>query len=223
MSVAMRARDKALAGEELTAKEKKALKEVELENLRKHGTAYLQAMPKMDYCGIIGKHQKQMADDRRYGFPWPFEKDARINVCEVLIWFHTWMSKNGRKIISGGIEPNGDEPWLQDASKEIKDKYIQKRIEGVELDNEKKRAELSKTYEQFVPIEPIRQWHNQSAELIRRLRERLSRDFDGDNRERIEQGFDDLIDDLVRLTDEQFGNDGDSSTDKTDMATDDPQ
>ncbi len=200
------AKAKLAGGELLSAAEKRALRESELEELRKNGQPYLAAMPKADYLGTVGKHQRSMIDMRaRYGFPWPVEKDARVDVRAVLAWFHEFVAKFGRKLKAGPQSDGDIELLLETGSQELKDEYLKERIESQRLDNERKRAALRQDSEELVPLDNVIEFHNTLLGLINRVQERFERDYDGPVREAIATAFEDMANDLQTMADKQLG------------------
>lgn len=162
-------------------------------------------MPKGDYAQAIGRQSKQLIEAAdRYGLPYPRDRRATIDVGKVLRWFHDFLAQNAGLLASA----RGDDPVLQLASGKLKDDYVRERIQQAQIDNERKRIELANSIGICAPIEPLRQYHNQEAELIRKFRLKLAKRFDGDDREFIENGFEELFDNLDRLAEAKFNTNG---------------
>lgn len=199
------ARQKLELGEELNHREVSALKKFEREQLDRYGPQYLAAMPKGDYAQLSGRQPKQLIEAAdRYGLPYrPNEKT--VDVGRVLRWFHDFLAANAG-LLSGGDE---DDQILHLASKELKDEFVRKRIEEKAVDIARKEHELAQLHESYLPIEPIRQCHNDLAGLIRAMRMKLVKRFTGEDKEFIELAFDDLLNDYELLAESHFHEHGD--------------
>jgi len=200
-SLVAAARRKLEAQQELTQREVAALKKFEREQRDRYGTQYLSAMPKGDYAGLSGRQSKQLIEAAdRYGFPYRPEEKT-VDVGRVLRWFHDFLAANAGMLSGGG---GGDDAILHLASKELKDEYVRKRIEEKAVDIERKRLEVAQLDESYGPIEPLRQYHRGMAGLLRGIRLKLTKRFEGVDQEFVEQAFDDLITDCERLGDSHF-------------------
>lgn len=197
------ARQKLELGQELNHRELAALKKFEREQLDRYGPQYLTAMPKGDYAQLSGRQPKQLIEAAdRYGLPYrPNEKT--VDVGRIIRWFHDFLATNAG-LLSGG---NEDDQILSLASKDLKDEFVRKRIEEKAVDILRKEHELAQLNESYLPIEPIRQLHNELAGLIRGMRMKLAKRFTGDDKEFVELAFDDLITDYERLAESQFNDD----------------
>ncbi len=66
------------------------------------------------------------------------------------------------------------------------------------------RIQRMREERRYVPLEPIREFHNKAAARMCSTHERLQRDLDGNARDTAARAYDDMIDDLERLADECF-------------------
>lgn len=199
------ARQKLEVGETLNHREVAAPKKFEREQLDRYGPQYLATMPKGAYAQLSGRQPKQLIEAAdRYGLPYrPNEKT--VDVGRVLRWFHDFLAANAGLLTGSGDD---EDQILHLASKELKDEYVRKRIDEKAVDIERKKHELAQLHENYLPIEPIRQTHNDLAELIRSMRMKLAKRFTGDDKEFVEQAFDDLISDYERTAEYRFNESG---------------
>ena len=203
------ARDKIARGETPSGPELRALNKFELEQLKTFGQKYLAAMPKSHFLDLFLGSSKVYINWRdSFGFPWPPKGDEGVDLKEVLKFYRTRFVNGNGSLPSGADE---DDVLFQFASQDLKDELIRHRIREKEVTNQIRTIELQKALEGWAPIEPIKEWHNSLAELVLRTREKVVKGLDGEQKEYAEQAFDDLGDDMQRLTEEQFG---DSSPEK---------
>ena len=196
---------KRATGKPLTKAEQKELLDIDLERRREHGVQYLRAMPKGDYLRLFGGSSKVHIEWRdEHGFPWPEKEIKTINLVEIVAWYR-------QQFIHGGNEDSED-VLLRGASQTLKNEFVREKIREKQITNKQKAIELEKLQASYVPIGPIIEAHNELAERIRKTRERLVRDFDGEERDRIERAFDDLLDDFIRDVETKFGNGSDSKS-----------
>lgn len=194
------ARQKLEQGQGLSTRELSAVKKFEREQLQLYGPQYLAAVPKGDYAHIVGRQPKQLIEAAdRYGLPYK-PHTRTVDVGRLLRWFHDFLAANSDVLVSG----NADDAILQLASKDLKDEFVRKRIEEKDVDIRRKQHELAQLNESYLPIEPIRHYHNEAATLIRALRMKLAKRFEGDDKEFVEIAFDDLFVDYERLADAHF-------------------
>lgn len=199
------------AGQELTRAELRDLRWYENTQLAAWGPKYLKAMPKGKYAKLAGRQSKLLLEAAdKYGLPYEENEEDTVDVGKVLRWFHDFLAANGAALTSG--IGDGDDAILHMASGKLKDEYVKRRIAEKDVDIERKRIELQAVAANFYPIEPLRQIHNQEADLIRRLRLKLAKHFDGDARAFIEEQFDDLFDNLERLAAIKLNGDGNLNT-----------
>lgn len=201
--------DKIIRGEDPSRDEVRALKKFEREQLKSIGQKYLTSVPKTQFLQLFQGSTRAYIDWRdSYGFPWPENQKDGVDVREVMRFYRSRFAQGGVSLPPGADE---DDILLQFASQDLKDELVRHRIREKDVTNRIKSLDLQKALEDWAPIEPIREWHNTLAELILRTREKIVKDLDGERKERAEQAFDDLGDDMARLVEDQFG--GDSDTD----------
>lgn len=193
------ARYKISQNQQPTQTELRALRKFEHRQLYEFGQKYITAMPKGHYLDLfLGSSKVYIEWRQAYGFPWP-ESSKTVDVREVMRFYRARFAENG------GLQIGGEDALLAGAPQQLKGELIRQRIREKEVSNQLKEIELRRMLENWLPIEPIKQWHNMLAELILKTRERIVRSLDGDQKETAEQAFDDLGDDMQKLTDEQFG------------------
>ena len=191
--------------------ERRAIGKMEAEQLKTLGRKYLAAIPKGHFLELFLGTSKVYNEWREsYGFPWPEERRATLDLREVLRFYRSRFAQGGSMVPAGADE---DDILFQFASQELKDELIRHRIREKDVTNQLKAIELQKALEGWAPIEPIRAWHNTLAELILRTREKIVKALDGEHKERAELAFDDLGDDMKRLVEEQFGSNSDNHDD----------
>lgn len=206
------AREKLAKGDEnLTKAEEKAVANYEAAQRKKWGYPYLRAMPKGDYINYFDGSWRVNLDWRdEYGFPWPPERNARIDIVEIVNWYREQFIKR----TTAPVFADTDDVLLGGASQELKDEYIRERIREKRITNQQKNLELEQQLENYVPIGPIIEAHNELAERIRKTRERLALRFDGEDREFVDRAFEDLISDYIRDVDEKLASYGRDSINK---------
>lgn len=196
------AQAKIQAKQPLTRAERTALARFEQQQTRTHGVRYVRAMPKGDFLDLFGGSSKVYIEWRtRYGFPWP-ESAGTVDVLEVGRWYRRQFVDGGQKVPTTASE---DDILLSGASQELKDEFIRERIKEKRITNQQKAIELEIERRSYVPLAPIIEAHNELAERIRKTRESLARQFDGQARERVELAFDDMIADYVQDLETHFG------------------
>jgi len=198
--------DKIKAGKTATTRELAAIKRLDEQTAQKYGRQYIAAMPKQDYCNLVGVQAGALLKlQATIGFPYG-EKNRPLDLRAVLKWTHAIIKQHGELLAGEG------DPVLGVANGRLRESYVAERTEQVRLDNERRRLENATAAERFVPIEPLRQFHNKMADRIRRTREKFAKRFDADDREFCERQFDDMIDAIEKLADEQFTDDSDPET-----------
>lgn len=202
-------REKLASGQRTTRAEQRAFAKIEQLHLQEFGLRFLDRMPKKHYQRITARQSKQLLEcSDRYGFPYDVSAPT-VNVSRILRWFHDFLAANGSSLVTS----DGEDAILQLASKELKDEYVKRRIAEKDLDIERKRIEVETLSSKYVPIEPLREYHNSLSRLLRRLQMKLAKHFDGEDREIIENGFDDLIHDCERLAESHFAENGSNIND----------
>lgn len=220
-TLAAQALRKRATGQTLTHRELSAITKVERERTEHFGAAYLAAMPKGDYAILSGRQPKQLIElATKYGFPYPTGRNAKtVDVRAILRWFHDFHARNAGQLAAGSGD-SSDESILQLCSKELKDEFIRQKIEQSRIDNARKKIELESLSENYLPVEPLRQFHNRLAELLRRIRTKFAKHFDADDREFAEQAFESLITDWQRLAHAHFHDDDADHADDRQWASD---
>lgn len=193
-------------GEVPNARETAALKKFEREQLDRWGSLYISAMPKGDYARMSGRQSKQLIEAAdNYGLP--YRPDSKtVDVGRMLRWFHDFLAANAGMLAGG----SSDDAILHLASKELKDEFVRVRINEKNIDTERKRIELAHLADNYVPIEPLRQYHNELAGLIKRLRMKFAKRFEGQEKEFVERSFEDLNSEFDQLAESHF-NDGNAT------------
>lgn len=210
MALLQSARKKTAAGQTLTAREKKTVKDFELEKRREYGVQYLRAMPKGDFIKLFGGSFKVNIEwNAEYGFPWPDKGKHDVDCVVMLEWYRDNFINGSR----GGSD-NPEDILLQGASQSLKDEYVRERIREKRITNQHRTIELEAVKASYLPMTLIMETHNSLAERIRKTRERLTRHFDGEAKEKIELAFEGLVEDFIRDVEDKFG-DGDSGDDIT--------
>lgn len=82
------------AGEKLNREERRAVTEVEREQLETYGSQYVANCPKQDYCDNVGIHRRVALDQsRRFGLAY-HTSGKTINLWAQLAAWHQWASEN---------------------------------------------------------------------------------------------------------------------------------
>ena len=182
-------------GESLKTRERQAIAKYERQQTAIFGLRYLSAMPKADFLRHFkGNAKTYLAWARDRGCPWPDVARDPVDVRDMFNWLRDQYINDGK---ATELQP-GEDPMLSGCSQAVKDEFVRAQIADKRLVIERRKMELEREMGLFVPLEPIVDLHNELAERLKRTRERLVRQFDGDERERIERAFDDLIDDYLR-------------------------
>jgi hypothetical protein len=98
----LEAQAKLAAGKKLTRQQITAVEAAEAEKRKAHDLPYMEAMPKGEFVERFGGTFLVYINWRkRYGFPWPEDRSATVNVLEVLKWFRDWLAANPNQTLEG--------------------------------------------------------------------------------------------------------------------------
>lgn len=159
-------------GKPLSRGDAKALREWEDFQRTKYGEQHLERLPKKDVARFTGRQPRTLIDwAERYNLPY----DRHSNTVDARRWFAfiaDLLAEKGRFLYS---EDSAEDDLLHLASGPLKDELVRRLIEKNDIANSSARMDLEIKRGSYVPLEPIRDFHNEAAGMIAKLGETASR------------------------------------------------
>ena len=171
-------------GQTPSARETAALRRFERRQDKERRLDYYKTVPKTDYQQLSGRPSRTLIDQaRRYGLPYPLPdqgSDARVNLFEVLRWWHDFLAENGHRLAG----PKPDDPMLAGVDSPALERYREERAKLARLDRLAREQSL-------LPRDSMREVLGRIARILRSAGESLGRQYGPDAQDLLNEALDD--------------------------------